>query len=325
MNPWWGRQQNRHLIFLPAVILVAWLFGFGPGLLSAVISVTALGYFWMGAAGGGRAAGELLLFFAMSVAICALVRSLLEARDRANAAKTSREQVLAVVAHDLRAPLTTIMVTSSALGQTPSDAEQVRRRLRIIDRAALRMEGLIRDLLDAAAFEHGDLRLTVKEEKVAAMVQEAIDLHAPQAEEARVTVEARVPPADIVIPCDRRRILQVLGNLLGNAIKFTPEGGRATVSVEEREGVVSFAVDDTGSGIAPAHLSRVFDRYWNADPRGIGLGLYIARSIVRAHGGEISVRSTLGAGSSFVFTVPRAATPERAPGRAMRLRQLLGR
>ena len=72
---------------------------------------------------------------------------------------------------------------------------------------------------------------------------------------------------------------------------------------------------------APAHLSRVFDRYWNADPRGIGLGLYIARSIVRAHGGEISVRSTLGAGSAFVFTVPRAATPERAPWRAMRLRR----
>ena len=141
MDPWWGRHQNRHLIFLPAVILVAWLFGFGPGLLSASISVTALGYFWMGAAGGGRAAAELLLFFVMSVAICALVRSLLEARDRANTAKTSREQVLAVVAHDLRAPLTTIMVTSSALGQNPSDAEQVRRRLRVIDRAALRMEG----------------------------------------------------------------------------------------------------------------------------------------------------------------------------------------
>src|SRR4029077_8999538 len=137
-----------------------------------LISVAALGYFWMGTAGGGRAGAELLLFFLVSVAICALVRSLLHARDRANAAKTSREQVLAVVAHDLRAPLTTIMVTSSALGQNPSDAEQVRRRLRIIDRAALRMEGLIRDLLDAAAFEHGDLRMTVKEEMVAALVQE---------------------------------------------------------------------------------------------------------------------------------------------------------
>ena len=97
------------------------------------------------------------------------------------------------------------------------------------------------------------------------------------------------------------------------------------MTVEANDRDVSFTVDDTGSGIAPAHLPHVFERYWNADPRGIGLGLYIARSIVRAHGGEITVRSTLGAGSSFVFTVPRAAMPERAPGRTMRLRQLLGR
>jgi signal transduction histidine kinase len=325
MDPWWGRQQNRHLIFLPAVILVAWLFGFGPGLLASVISVAALGFFWMGTVGRGRAGAELLLFFLVSVAICALVRSLLDARDRANRAKASREQVLAVVAHDLRAPLTTIMVTSSSLAQAAADGDLLRRRLGVIDRAALRMEGLIRDLLDAAAFEHGDLRLTLKEEKVASLVHEAVDLHAPQAQEAGVTLEAKVPPADAVLPCDRRRILQVLGNLLGNAIKFTPAGGRVTVTVEERGGAFAFAVDDTGSGIAPAHLSHVFDRYWNADPRGIGLGLYIARSIVRAHGGDITVRSAPGAGASFVFTVPRFATTERAPGRAMRLRQLLGR
>jgi signal transduction histidine kinase len=316
MDPWWGRQQNRHLVFLPAVVLVAWRFGFGPGLLSAIISVTALGFFWMGTGGGVRANAELVLFFLVSAAVCALVRSLQRARDRADATRTSREQVLAVVTHDLRAPLTTIMVTSSSLRNSVNDAELVRRRLRVIDQAALRMESLIRDLLDAAGFEQGELRMTIKLESLASIVQEAIDLQSPQAHEAGITLLAQLPDHELLIPCDRQRILQVLGNLVGNALKFTPQGGRISLRVEEQERVVSLAVEDTGSGIDPQHLPHVFDRYWNADPRGIGLGLYIARSIVRAHGGDINVRSRTpgspGQGTQFVFTIPRTA-PRRPP------------
>jgi signal transduction histidine kinase len=98
----------------------------------------------------------------------------------------------------------------------------------------------------------------------------------------------------------------VLGNLVANAIKFTPDGGRVTVRVDEQDRAVRFAVEDTGPGIKREHLPHLFERYWNADSRGIGLGLYIAQTIVRAHGGEIAVRSEPGQGASFFFTLPRS-------------------
>jgi signal transduction histidine kinase len=342
LDPWWGRQQNRHLVFLPAVMLTAWLFGFGPGLVSVVVSLVALASFWSGG-GTGRVQFELVMFLVMSVAICALVRSLQRARERADAARTSREQVLAVVAHDLRAPLATIMVSSTSLGRDPSNPEVVRHRLRAIDRAVVRMDNLIRDIVDAAGVERGELPMTMKQERVDPIIREAMELHAPLAQEAGVTLEAKIGDKiggkvggkigdkvggngegkieatperpDLLIACDRQRILQVLGNLVGNALKFTPAGGHITVRAEEHEEVVSFVVEDTGSGIAPDHLPHLFERYWSADSRGIGLGLYIARSIVLGHGGDIGVRSTPGSGSSFFFSVPRSLSPPPEPAR----------
>jgi signal transduction histidine kinase len=316
LDPWWGRQQNRHLVFLPAVMLTAWLFGFGPGLVSVVVSLVALACFWSGG-GTGRVQFELVMFLIMSVAICALVRSLQRARERADAARTSREQVLAVVAHDLRAPLATIMVSSSSMARDPSNAEAVRNRLKSIDRAVVRMDNLIRDIVDAAGVERGELPMTMKQERVEPLIREAIDLYAPLAQEAGVNLETQTEGKieaatggtsgrpDLLIACDRQRILQVLGNLVGNALKFTPPGGRITVRAQEQGNMVSFVVEDTGSGIAPDHLPHLFERYWSADSRGIGLGLYIARSIVLGHGGDIGVRSSPGAGSSFFFSVPR--------------------
>ncbi len=324
MNPWWGRQQNRHLFFLPAVMLTAWLFGFGPGILATIISLVALGCFWSGA-GAGRVPFELLSFFLVSGAICLLVRSLQRARDRADVARVSREQVLTVVAHDLRAPLATIMVSASSLSRDTLDPAVVRSRVKTIDRAVVRMDSLIRDIVDAAGVERGALPMTVKVERVDTLVQEAVDLHAPLAQEAGVTLEGKAPRHELTMACDRQRILQVLGNLIGNALRFTPPGGRITVRAEEEENGVGFVVDDTGSGIAAEHLAHLFDRYWSGDSRGIGLGLYIARSIVRGHGGDIGVRSALGAGSSFHFTVPRAPAPATATGAAISLRHLLER
>jgi signal transduction histidine kinase len=325
MNPWWGRQQNRHLFFLPAVMLTAWLFGFGPGIVATIISLVALACFWSGA-GAGRVPFELLLFFLVSGAVCLLVRSLQRARDRADAARVSREQVLTVVAHDLRAPLATIMVSASSLSRVETvDPAVVKSRVKAIDRAVVRMDSLIRDIVDAAGVERGELPMTIKLERVDTLVQEAVDLHAPLAQEAGVTLEAKMPRHELSMGCDRQRILQVLGNLIGNALKFTPAGGRITVRAEEQETGIGFAVDDTGSGIAPEHLAHLFDRYWSGDSRGIGLGLYIARSIVRGHGGDIGVRSAPGAGSSFYFTVPRAPAAAPEPGAAISLRHLLER
>jgi signal transduction histidine kinase len=309
LDPWWGRQHNRHLVFLPTVMLAAWLGGLGPGLLSATISTVALATFWTEPVQGLSARSELVLFFCVSAAICALIQSLHVARARADAARRSREQVLAVVVHDLRNPLSAVRVAAEALLRDPSHSDVVRRRLSVIDRASLRMEHLIRDLVDAAHIEHGELAMTIRQENVQSIVQEAIDLHAPLAREGGVTLEAEVTGRDGVIDCDRNRLLQVLGNLLGNALRFTAEGGRITLRTDHQESRVRFVVDDTGTGIRPEDLPHVFEQYWHSDAKGTGPGLYIARNIVGAHGGEIGVHSEPGRGASFFFTVPTSPGP----------------
>jgi signal transduction histidine kinase len=312
LDPWWGRQHNRHLVFLPTVMLAAWLGGFGPGLLASALSTLALSLFWTDPGHGFRASVDLVLFLCVSLAICLLVQSLHAARARAESARQAREELLAVVAHDLRNPLNAIKMSSASVQQAGVDAETVRRRIRIIDRAVLRMDDLIRDLVDAARIEHGELTVATQAEEVASMVQEVIDLHSPLALESGVTLEAEVSGGRVLVSCDRHRLLQVLGNLVANAIKFTPDGGRVTVRVDEQDRAVRFAVEDTGPGIKREHLPHLFERYWNADSRGIGLGLYIAQTIVRAHGGEIAVRSEPGQGASFFFTLPRSPALEIA-------------
>lgn len=308
LDPRWGRQHNRHLVFLPTVLLAAWLGGFGPGLLSTAISTVALTYFWADPAHGFHANADLVLFFAVGVMICVLVRSLQLAGARADAALRSREKVLAVVVHDLRNPLTAVQMTSEALARHATDPASLR-RIKVIDRAVARMEGLIRDLFDSARSEHGELQMVMQPEDVESMVDEVIELHAPLAQEHGVSLEALAvdaPRGGARLTCDRHRVLQVLGNLVGNALQFTPKGGRITLRTEMQERAVRFAVEDTGPGIKPEHLAHVFEQYWKSDSNGTGLGLYLASSIVRAHGGEIGVQSELGRGASFFFTIPRA-------------------
>ncbi|MGH7444495.1 MAG: GAF domain-containing protein [Longimicrobiales bacterium] len=232
--------------------------------------------------------------------------------DEAQAATRARDEMLGVVAHDLRNPLNTISMGSSLALEIVSGypGEPARRQLEIIQRSTEHMNGLIQDLLDASRVQSGQLALEVAPTKPVTIVNEAVEMLAPLATHAGVALETDVPSDLSPIPADRQRLLQVLSNLIGNALKFTPNGGRITLTVQREEHGVRFSVSDTGTGIAPDQLPHVFTRFWQArgsDRRGLGLGLSIAKGIVEAHGGAIWAESQEGAGSTFAFSVPEAA------------------
>jgi signal transduction histidine kinase len=313
LDPWLGHSHNRHLFFLPTVILAAWLWGFAPGLFGATIFAAALRLFWTDRGESFvHADSDILLFLLVSAAICAIVRSRQHARERADEATRSREQLLAVVAHDLGNPLHAVRLAEEHIRATGGDARAFERSLATIERATTRMDHLLRDLVDTTRLSQGELVVTPGPELVAPLLADVAQIYMPRAQQAGVDLAVSAPDADTAVSCDRDRIMQVLGNLLGNAIKFTPPGGRVALNACVRDGLVRFEVEDTGSGIRPEHLPHVFERFRTFDARGTGLGLFIAKTLVAAHGSSLRVRSTLGAGSVFWFELPRLA---RAPRR----------
>ncbi|MES1206750.1 MAG: ATP-binding protein [Pseudomonadota bacterium] len=314
LDPVWGRQHNRHLVFLPTVMLAAWIGGFGPGFVSAVLSTLALAYFWSDRGGPPHFNADLALFLFVALWICAVIRSLQVAHARADAAKKARESLMELVIHDLRNPLTAIRVAAESL-ETDAQLESVRRRTSVITRATARMEKLVRDLFEATQAERGDLTLSLQREDAQSIVQEVLDANAPIASERGVSLEPEHAAEPIALTCDRGQVLRVLANLIGNAIRFTPDGGRITVRVQAEDRLARFSVADTGMGIAPRDLHFVFEQHWKGGGSGAGLGLFIARTIVQAHGGEIGVQSTLHQGTVFWFTIPRSfAAMDAKPG-----------
>lgn len=222
-------------------------------------------------------------------------------------AVSTRDEMVAVVSHDLRNPLNVIHLQARLL-QCQEKSADIQGPLARINRAIGRMDALVRDLLDLAKIESGRFGLHRRPEPVGDIVAENVALVAPLASAKRITLREEVRAGGDVL-ADRERVFQVLSNLLGNAIKFTPHGGAITVGAEQHEGedVVVFTVRDTGPGIPADDLPHVFDRYWvkrRAGQEGTGLGLYIAKGIVEAHGGRIEVQSEVGAGTRFAFTLP---------------------
>jgi signal transduction histidine kinase len=233
-------------------------------------------------------------------------------REQAQEAARAREQILAIVSHDLRTPLSTILMATQLLARAREPAEQreaLSRSIERIQRSAERMLRLIDDLLDFASIEAG--RLAIKRQPLdpGSLIHETLASFEGVARESRLRLTASVGPDLPKLDCDRDRILQVLSNLVGNSTKVTAEGGHVTLRVEVRDHDVLFAVSDDGPGISKEDAERVFDRYWrspDASHPGTGLGLAIARRIVDAHGGRIWVESELGRGATFYFTIPAA-------------------
>jgi signal transduction histidine kinase len=304
LNPWWGLQQNRHLVLLPAVMLAAWWCGFRPAVVSTFLSTLALHVLWSKGPALRFPTLDVVLYFGFCLVICAVVRSLQESRARADAATRSLERVLEVVAHDLRNPLTAIKGLVVGIGHAHPEAQP---RLEKIDRAADRMDRLIGQLVESTRIGHGELTIAARPEPVAWMVQETVESFSTTARQREVALEAVEIAGDLVVQADRDRVIQVLGNLVGNALKFTARGGRVTVAARRHGDVVELAVADNGRGIAAQDLPHVFEQYWRTDVRGTGLGLFIAQRVVQAHHGRIWAASTPGVGSTFFFTLPCAA------------------
>ena len=229
-----------------------------------------------------------------------------EKRRRAEMMSQARAEVLGIVAHDLRNPLSLIVTTTELLEE---DLEPERRQqiLDIAKRAGKQMNRLIGDLLDTAQMQSGKLSLDVEDLSAASILRQADETLRPRAESRHVLLTTILPGDDLFVRADALRVQQVLGNLVGNALKFTPADGYVTVRAVGLENDVAFHVTDSGPGIAPEEIPHLFERFWQArnDKRGVGLGLPIAKGIVDTHGGRIWCESTVGAGSTFSFTLPR--------------------
>ncbi len=221
-----------------------------------------------------------------------------------------KREFVATVSHELRTPLTSIrgslgLLGAGALGGLPSEAMEV---VQIAERNAIRLIGLINDILDLERLESGRLELTIRPHEAAAVVARAMDAVAGMARGRDVTLEA--VPAQGRLQADEERVVQVLVNLLSNAVKFSPAGGRVRVEAAARDGSVEFRVSDQGRGIPESYKEIIFNRFQQveaSDSRqkgGSGLGLAICKAIVEQHGGTIGVDSEIGHGSTFWFRIP---------------------
>ena len=242
---------------------------------------------------------------------------LLTERARSDDAVAHRDDFLGMVAHDVRNLLNAIVLNLELLRPAGSHAEpdlQVSAATNRIRRNVARMNRLIGDLVDVTSIDAGKLATAPIEGDTAALVAEATETFQPAALEKGVALNAEVPAAPLLAVFDHDRMLQVLANLIANAIKFTPPAGKIGVRVEEGRGKLRFCVSDSGVGIPTAMLDAIFERFWQVgknDRRGQGLGLYISKCIVEAHRGRIWAESKAGEGTQMYFTLPVPSSRRR--------------
>ena len=226
------------------------------------------------------------------------------AAEKANRAK---DNFVGMVSHELRTPLNSIMLWSAALLRNPALGEDARRGMTAIERAVRAQAQLIEDLLDISRIESGRMRLDVQAVDLAEVVRAGVDSMRVAAEAKSITLQEIIDPRVDAVAGDPGRLQQVVWNLVSNAVKFTPNGGKIQVRVERINSHVEIIVADTGEGIEPAALESVFDRFWQADgtaqsKHGVGLGLSIVKEIVSLHGGTVVAHSE-GPGKGCTFTV----------------------
>jgi signal transduction histidine kinase/CheY-like chemotaxis protein len=235
----------------------------------------------------------------------------------------TREDLLGVVSHDLRNPLTGLLMRCTLLLETlPNDGvgQQVRPDIEAMSRSAHRMQRMLSDLMDFASIQAGHLAVERRPHLLSDLLREATDSLNVLAGRRSITLVTDDLDPGLRVMCDRERLLQVFSNLLGNAVKFTGPEGSIRILAQHRGAEAQFSVEDDGPGIPQNELPKIFQKYWQRPhgPRaGVGLGLYIAKTLVEAHGGRIWAESRPGAGSAFRFTIPVVPGPgENAEVRA---------
>jgi signal transduction histidine kinase len=329
------------LFFVPAVAISAWYGGPRPATLATLLSLLLIDLNFL-APGGSLLidrieALEIIAFIIVAATITmtmeALHRALALAESRATELKRlneevgrsydaerekrhvaelmaqARAEVLGVVAHDLRNPLNIIITSTDLLLEENLDRPRRTELLGVALRAGRQMNRLIGDLLDTVRMHAGKFTLDLEDVAVVVIFRQAVETFRPIAEKRGIYLEA-VPPDDgVAVRADPFRVSQIVGNIVGNALKFTPEHGNVTMRADANGNHVAIHITDTGPGIAPADIDHLFDDFWQArrnDHRGVGLGLAIAKGVVEAHGGKIWCDSAPGRGSTFSFTLPRA-------------------
>jgi len=234
---------------------------------------------------------------------------------REHQAVRERDELVAVVSHDLRNPMTIIIMQCGMMQRLVAKEEgkhtvRMSAALGTMEEATARMNTLIVDLLDKSKLDAGKYPLACRPLDVVDLLQEACSLLVTLTSHKNIELNCSSSEG-LSIDADPQRLFQVLSNLLGNAIKFTPSGGRIDLSARQVDGKVLISVRDNGGGIHAVHLPHIFERYWSVrdgNPNGSGLGLYICRSIVQAHGGELWAESEPGVGSVFTFSIPALVT-----------------
>lgn len=228
-----------------------------------------------------------------------------------------KNDLVSTVAHEFRTPLTSLhmaihLCTEQAAGPLTDKQADL---LHAAREDCERLQGIVNDLLDLARLQAGKLELHLALTSVDALVEAAVGAQEAQARQRGLSLESDVTPGLPEVQVDTERVQLVFGNLLANALRFTPAGGEVRVRASPDEGGVRVEISDTGPGIAPEFQERVFERFFRvpgAPSGGAGLGLFIAKEIVLAHGGEIGVTSELGKGSTFWFRLPVAALPAQS-------------
>jgi len=240
-----------------------------------------------------------------------------KAREQAEAANRTKDEFLATVSHELRAPLNAMLGWAQILRTTQVDAPTLAHAIEIIERSARTQSRLIEDLLDTARIVSGKLRLDIQPVDLTSLIENAVEVLRPAADAKRIDLQLMLNAGREVITGDPDRLQQIVWNLLSNAIKFTPKGGRVEVHLERADPHVRVTVTDTGKGISPEYLPYIFDRFLQADNSitrrntGLGLGLSLVRHLVELHGGAVYAKSPgEGLGASFTIDLPmRAVMP----------------